>query len=295
MRYRYYTCDVFTNSRFGGNPLAVLPAAAGLTTEAMQNIAREFNFSETTFVLEPEQGHTRRVRIFTPAREVPFAGHPNVGTAFVLAKIGDIEVGTPAIFEEKAGLVPVDVRSQDDSIWCELKTPQSIEIGKAAPVELVAQCLSLDPAEILIDKHPPQEVSAGLPFLVVELRDESALAKAVADTTRIQQLHESGIAADILVYVARRDSSELEVRMFAPLDGVPEDPATGSANCALVGMLTQNRSLDDGEYQWQIRQGDHMGRPSHLFARTQVSKGQLDGIWIGGTCVMVCEGTIECG
>ncbi len=295
MKYRYFTCDVFTSSRFGGNPLAVLPWATGLTAESMQAIAREFNFSETAFVFPPEQGQTRRVRIFTPTQEVPFAGHPNIGTAFTLASIGEIDTEATVTFEEDGGLVPIDVRRQGDAIWCELRAPQSLQLGKTLPADTVARCLSLDATDIVTSNHDPQEASVGLPFLVVELRDREALGRATPIAPCLQDVAAAGIVADVLAYVGNQADSDLHVRMFAPLDGVPEDPATGSANCALVGMLAQIRARGDGEQCWQIRQGYEMGRPSQLFARTWTQDGKLNGTWIGGTCVMVCEGDIETG
>src|SRR5215468_595773 len=132
MRYRYFLCDVFTDRRFGGNQLAVLPEAQGLSDRQMQQIAREFNFSESAFVFPPEHGHTRRVRIFTPATEVPFAGHPNVGTAFVLAAsgaLGPLDSSISVTFEEKAGLVPITIRRRDNRILCELSAPQRLSLG----------------------------------------------------------------------------------------------------------------------------------------------------------------------
>ena len=134
MRYRYFICDVFTDTRFGGNQLAVLPEASGLSDRQMQQIAREFNFSESTFVFPPEAGHTRKVRIFTPATEVPFAGHPNVGTAFALAtagELGPIDGSITVTFEEKAGLVPVSIHQREGRIWCELSAPQRLSLGKS--------------------------------------------------------------------------------------------------------------------------------------------------------------------
>ena len=143
MKYRFYTCDVFTDTRFGGNPLAVLPNAAGLSSHEMQQIAREFNYSESTFVLPGKSGHTRQVRIFTPTQEIPFAGHPNIGTAFILASIGElgsIDDETNIVFEEKAGLVPIKIRKIDGNIWCELKAPEALSIGQTIPIDLVAIC-----------------------------------------------------------------------------------------------------------------------------------------------------------
>jgi len=138
MSYRFYTCDVFTDTRFGGNPLAVLPDAVGLSEAQMQQIAREFNYSESTFVFPAESGHTRRVRIFTPTEELPFAGHPNIGTAFVLAVTGEIEDQTTITFEEAAGVVEVTLRRQDERIVCELSAPEMLSFGKSVSAETFA-------------------------------------------------------------------------------------------------------------------------------------------------------------
>ena len=170
MRYKYYICDVFTTNRFGGNPLAVLPDAEGLTAKQMQQIAREFNFSESSFVFPPEKGNTKKVRIFTPATEVPFAGHPNIGTAFVLASAGIIEEfneTTEFVFEEKAGFVPITLqRLHDGSFWCELQAPEKFSIGKTISAEILASAISLPPEKIILNIHSPQVVSVGLPFLI---------------------------------------------------------------------------------------------------------------------------------
>ena len=162
MELQYYTCDVFTDKRFGGNQLAVLTDARGLTDKQMQQIAREFNYSESTFIFPPEKGNTKKVRIFTPATEVPFAGHPNIGTAFVLATIGELgefEKTTEIVFEEKAGLVPITVnRLKDGKIWCELKAPQSLSFGPTVPVETVAKALSLTIEDIVTNNHQAESV-----------------------------------------------------------------------------------------------------------------------------------------
>src|SRR6516225_565948 len=181
MKYHYYTCDVFTQTRFGGNPLAVLPNADGLSDHQMQQITREFNYSETAFVFPPEIGHTRKVRIFTPAREIPFAGHPNVGTAFVLASIGEfgaIKSSLTVVFEEEAGLVSVAINESGGKIAsCELTAPQSLSLGKTLPVDLEAAAASIDAKEIVTKTHGPQVTSVGLPFVMVELRDRSVLER----------------------------------------------------------------------------------------------------------------------
>lgn len=298
-KYKYYICDVFTNTRFGGNPLAVLPEASGLTAEQMQKIAREFNFSESTFVFPAEQGHTRQVRIFTPTQEVPFAGHPNVGTAFTLATIGTFgELGsvTTVTFEEKAGLVPIEIHKQENQpIWCELQAPEAVSIGKELSVELLATAVSLSPNDIITTTHTPREASVGLPFLFAEVKDRDALARARVNLPALDGIVAAGITADIHLYYQNHgaDGFDLRARMFAPLDNVPEDPATGSANCALVGMLTHFHPAASGSFSWRIAQGVEMGRPSVLDARTQKDNGVVVGTWIGGACVMVSEGLIE--
>lgn len=296
MKLKYYICDVFTDQRFGGNQLAVLPDARGLADTRMQQIAREFNFSESTFVFPPENGHTRKVRIFTPAREVPFAGHPNIGTAFVLASCGELGAfasSTEIVFEENAGLVGISLhRSDEGIISCELKAPQGLSLGKELPAALLATALSLSAEEIVTDTHPPMLASVGLPFVMVELRDRSALQKAKINADGFAQIAAQGVMPDIHCYVQSHDDFDIRARMFAPHDGVPEDPATGSANCALAGLLGHFHPSESGMFQWRIAQGVEMGRPSVLQARAGKVDGEVVSTWIGGNCVMVSEGYI---
>jgi trans-2,3-dihydro-3-hydroxyanthranilate isomerase len=298
VRRRFVTCDVFTDTRFGGNPLAVVLDAEGLDDARMQQVAREFNYSETTFVLPAEHGQDRRVRIFTPSREVPFAGHPNVGTAFVLASLGEfgpLDDPLTVTFEEVAGLVPVSVqRLGGAGIWCELKAPEALTLGPELPVAAVAEAVGLAPQEIATDRHRPRVASVGLEFIVAELADRSALERARPDEAALQRLVALGASTpDIHLYVADGAGGfDLRARMFAPFDGVTEDPATGSANCALAGLLASLENTD-GERAWRIAQGVEMGRPSVLDARVQRVGGEVAGVWIGGSSVLVSEGTIE--
>ena len=294
MSYTYYICDVFTDQRFGGNPLAVLPDAEGLSDPEMQQIAREFNFSESTFVFPPESGNTQKVRIFTPNTEVPFAGHPNVGTAFVLAATGALgkrTTETTIVFEEKAGLVPISISNQDP-IWCELKAPETLTLGEPVSVDDFASAVSLPPDSIRTDTHLPQMASVGLPFVVGEVESIDALRAAAANIAGLEKLVSQGNPPDVHLYVRSDDGFDLRTRMFAPLDGVPEDPATGSANCALVGMLAHYGTVETESREWRIAQGVEMGRPSVLSARTEKQSGKVTGIWIGGHCVMVSKGTL---
>jgi trans-2,3-dihydro-3-hydroxyanthranilate isomerase len=296
MKYRYYICDVFTETRFGGNQLAVLPQADGLASEQMQQIAREFNFSETTFVFPPKAGHTRHVRIFTPAREIPFAGHPNVGTAFVLASIGEfgeIKSSLTVIFEEEAGLVLVAIHESDGKIAsCELTAPQSVSFGKTLPVQLVATAISVDAKDVVTKTHGPQVASVGLAFIMVELRDRSALERARINMSGFEALVAQDVMPDVFLYTQTGDGFDIRARMFAPLSGVPEDPATGSANCALAGLLAHYSPQRTGSFTWRIAQGVEMGRPSTLIARAEKVDGVVETTRIGGASVLVSDGII---
>lgn len=296
--FRFFTCDVFTDTRFGGNQLAVLPEAEGLSAEQMQQIAREFNYSESTFVLPPEGGHDRRVRIFTPADEVPFAGHPNIGTAFVLATMdafGDLDEPRTVVFEEDAGLVPVAIaRGADGRIGCELTAPQPLSCGGAVPAVSLAAATGLAEDEIVTTAHEPLVASVGLPFIIAELRDRAALERGRLDVAGAERLLADGAEVpDLLVYVRSADDFDLRARMFSPLDGIPEDPATGSANCTLAALLADLDKARDGDFRWRIAQGVEMGRPSVLEARAEKRAGEVVEVRIGGESVMVAEGHIE--
>jgi trans-2,3-dihydro-3-hydroxyanthranilate isomerase len=296
VKYRYYTCDVFTDTRFGGNQLAVLPHADGLSAQHMQQIAREFNFSETTFVFPPKAGHTRHVRIFTPAREIPFAGHPNVGTAFVLASIGEfgeIKSSLTVTFEEEAGLVSVAIHESNGKIGsCELTAPQSVSFGKTLPVEVVAAAISVDAKDVVTKTHGPQVTSVGLPFIMVELKDRSVLERARINMSGFEALAAQGVMPDVYLYTHGSDGFDIRARMFAPLSGVPEDPATGSANCALAGLLAHYNPQPNGSFLWRIAQGVEMGRPSTLIARAEKKDGVVQTTRIGGAAILVSEGVI---
>jgi trans-2,3-dihydro-3-hydroxyanthranilate isomerase len=303
MKYRYYICDVFTETRFGGNPLAVLPKAEGLSDRQMQQITREFNFSESTFVFPARAGHTRHVRIFTPAAEIPFAGHPNVGTAFVLAaagEFGEINSSLTVTFEEEAGLVSVAIRMEQGKIVsCELAAPQSLFLGKTVPAELVAPAVSLNREDIVMDTHHPQICSVGLPFVFTELRDRAALEHAGINMSGFEALRDLGVNPQLHLYTRVSESEpdwhgfDIRARMFAPLSGVPEDPATGSASCALAGLLAHYKGESSGTFSWRIAQGVEMGRPSTLIARAEKKDGTVQATRVGGACVMVSEGLIQ--
>jgi len=297
MRYRFATADVFTDRRFGGNPLAVLLDARGLDAEQMMRVTREFNLSETVFVLPPEDlRHTRKLRIFTPGRELPFAGHPTVGTAYLLAALGEIALAgeeTAITFEEGVGPVAVRLLAPDGvPSFAELTAarPPSFEPGPADRTALAA-VFSLAP-EDLADWAEPEIVSCGAPFLFVPLGDRAALGRARARIDRWETL----LPSISEVYLVTRDpelpGSHLRARMLAPLLGIAEDPATGAAVTALGGYLGVRESAD-GIFRWVVEQGFEMGRPSLLHLTVERRGGEIAAIRVGGAAVLVSEGTIE--
>ncbi len=295
----YVTLDVFTSQRFGGNPLAVIADARGLDTAAMQAIAREFNYSETTFVLPPrDAGNTAEVRIFTPKAELPFAGHPNVGTGYVVASMGSLfgrAVGEVLRFEERAGLVPVRVRRDGGHVTgAELTAPVGLTRGGTLAAEAAAACLGLAASEIATEAHQPRVASVGLPFLCVELAGRAALARAAPRAELFERdLLPVGTDA-IMLYVrdGARGPGALRARMFSPLHGIAEDPATGSAGAALSALLADLDPARDGELRYAIIQGEEMGRPSLLEATVRKCDGMVDEARIGGACAPVMRGTL---
>ena len=296
-KYEYYICDVFTQQKFSGNQLAVITDAEGLSDHDMQDIAREFNFSESTFVFPSEKENTRKVRIFTPRSEVPFAGHPNIGTAFILAEtgiFGDFAQSIDVVFEEKAGNVPIKINKDHCGyIWCELSAPAPLSLGKVATVDLASEVLSIEAGDINVTTHYPQVASVGLPFLFVELQSLEALSQAQIDLSKLQRLLQEGFPSYIHIYCKDVKDFDIRCRMFAPLDGVPEDPATGSANAALIALLSHCDQRSDLEDKWKISQGSEIGRPSVLHGRAQKIGGTVVEVNLGGYSVMVCKGTIS--
>jgi trans-2,3-dihydro-3-hydroxyanthranilate isomerase len=301
VKYKYYTADVFTDRPFGGNQLAVFPDARGLDSARMQAIAREFNFSETTFVLPPEdQKHTRRVRIFTPGAEIPFAGHPTVGTAHVLAAVGEIPLAgdtTRIVLEENVGPVPVAIRAERGiPVFAQLSVAKLPEVGPPPPApERLAAMLSLDPDDLLAGDLAPEAVSCGLPYLFIPLRSRDAVARARLRLDVWEETLRGYWTDDIFVFALdpERQGSDVRARMFAPGYGVPEDPATGSACVALGGYLATRDAREDGTLRWIVEQGFEMGRPSILEVEVDKHGGAITAVRVGGSTVLVCEGQME--
>ena len=294
MKRQFTTVDVFTDRRFGGNPLAVVSDAEGLSAEQMQSIAAEFNLAETTFVLPPKgPEHTAHVRIFTPKAELPFAGHPNVGTAYVLAQAGN--TGDRMVFEEKAGLVPIDLmREQGKVVGARLAAPQKFAIGEELAAGLVAEMCGLAVDQIETANHRPLIASCGIPLVFVELTSRAALAQAAVKTDVLARHLPMERAIGVHLYVAAAEHGvDIQSRMFAPLFGVPEDPATGGANVALIGLLAHLRPEPDLSLSKTIGQGFDMGRPSILKASAEKKAGAVTETYIGGQCVPMLRGTID--
>lgn len=301
MRYQFYTADVFTNRLFGGNPLAVFPDGRGLTAQQMQKVAAELNLSETAFVLPPTTPQeTRRLRIFTPKAELPFAGHPTVGAAYVLAAIGEIPLPgeeVAIVFTEGVGLIEVKIRARDGQpIYTELKAAQLPQFGPPPPPTAeIAALLSLEVGDILTGDDSPQAVSCGLPFLFVPLGSREALGRVSLRREHWQVLLGNYWASAIYAfcYDPEWPESDLRGRMFAPALGIEEDPATGSAAAALAGYLGRRDGGQEGERRWQIEQGFEMGRPSLLQVTAERVGGKIVAVRVGGPSVLVSEGTME--
>jgi trans-2,3-dihydro-3-hydroxyanthranilate isomerase len=305
VKRRYVTADVFTDKMFGGNPVAVVLDAAGLTTAQMQAIALEFNYSETTFVLPARDPvHTAQVRIFTSRTEVPFAGHPNVGTAYLLAREFQLQ-GTPHaeqfVFEEAAGLVPLTLlKERGATVGAELRAPEFLTRRTVISRQVAASCLSLSPLDILLTTHDPQIISVGLPFLVFELGSRDALRRAKPNLMAYEALLPLDGADAVFAYVREKaaagpgNEAVLYARMFSPLDGIVEDPATGSATAATIALLATIDRDAGAERRWRIHQGVEMGRASLLLGRTVLDDASSQvTVYVGGHCVAVLRGSFE--
>jgi trans-2,3-dihydro-3-hydroxyanthranilate isomerase len=297
---RYVTLDVFTPTPFGGNQLAVFPDATGIPEHRLQDVAREFNFSETTFVYPPsDQAHTRRVRIFTPGNELPFAGHPTVGTAHVLAATGELVLRgerTRIVLEELVGPVPVTIRTDDGRpTFCQMSVAKLPEEGPPPPPrEALARVLGLEPNDVLDDEWAPRGWTCGVPYLFVALRDRAAVARSRINMEAWERTLAGTWAPEPFVFArnGERAGSDLHGRMFAPDFGIAEDPATGSAAAAMAGYLARRDARRDGTLRWRLEQGFEMKRPSILEIEADVARGEITGVRVGGSSVIVCEGTM---
>lgn len=315
---RFVTADVFTSEPFTGNQLAVVFGAEGLPTATLQAITREFNYAETTFVFTPETpGTTRRVRIFTPELEVPFAGHPTLGTAHVLVATGEVKPTAEEIARgdmlvvlgENVGPVPVRVRLQDGApVHGQFTTAQLPEERvEVADLDALASTLSLSASDFVGGAHVPAAVSCGLPFLIMPLTSVAAVRRAQLDMDAWRRVLDGRWAAWPMIFAmtgadgangdteaslpAHVQGCDIRARVFVPGSTVPEDPATGAANACLAGYLAA-RSPRDGLLQWSVAQGVEMGRPSRLSIEAHKTQGIVDAVRVGGATVMISDGTM---
>jgi trans-2,3-dihydro-3-hydroxyanthranilate isomerase len=291
MPYRFIITDVFTEQAFGGNQLAVIPDARGLSDQAMQALAREFNFSETTFVFPADDpAHAFRVRIFTPATELPFAGHPTVGTAVVLAREGLIPRTGSVVLEEGVGPVTVDVDVSDARAFARLNRDTQVHTPHERPArETAAAALSL-PVDAVREGW---FASVGVPFAYIHLADSGAVDRCVLDQPAWSAGFSDGFGRSLYLFAGElAPGSTLYARMFAPDMGIAEDPATGVAAAALAGSLAERLPEREGTFTWQIDQGVKMGRPSRIEASALKRDGRAVRVMAGGSAVVVAEGTI---
>jgi trans-2,3-dihydro-3-hydroxyanthranilate isomerase len=302
MSLHYYLVDVFTDRPFGGNQLAVFPDATDIPEQLLLPITREFNFSEVTFVYPAADArHTRRVRIFTPGGEIPFAGHPTVGTAHVLFASGELraECGeVTVVLEEGVGPVPVRVRLPEGGAlapsFVQLSVAKLPEVVPPSPsLTTLAQVLSLDEGDFLGGDYMPEAVSCGLPFLMVPVKSRDAVRRARVGIDAWERTLRGTPGSEMMVFALdpERAGTDVRARVFVPGLNVPEDPATGSASAALGGYLA-TRTPRDGTLRWVSEQGVEMGRPSILEIEVDKEGGRITAVRVGGSSVLMGQGKL---
>jgi trans-2,3-dihydro-3-hydroxyanthranilate isomerase len=293
MKLKFHTLDVFTTRKFAGNPLAVVLDADDLTTEQMQAITKEFNLSETTFVMKPENPvNTAKMRIFFPGGEMPFAGHPTLGTAILLAQLRNLN---EVRFELKAGLTPVKISGSSGTF---IAPVIPFHVPKQLPsIDETARALNLNPEDIGFDDHHIALLEGGPRFFYVPVKTRAALEKS-----QVRQPYWSELLAPLggstdaaYIYTRGGDgpNTNFRARMYAPSGGIPEDPATGSATALLAAQLVTAESLQDGTHVWNLEQGYEMGRPSDLRLEADVKSAKLTSVRVGGSAVRMMSGEIE--
>lgn len=303
--HRFLTLDVFTSVPFGGNQLAVFPDARDIPEDSLLAITREFNYSETTFCYPPaDPAHTRRVRIFTPTGEIPFAGHPTVGTAVAISRLagagGSAGAGNAEsrlVLEEGVGPVPVLVRIERDGVgFAQFAVAKLPEIGPSAPSRgMLAEILGLEADDILPSPLAPQAISCGLPFLLIPLRSVAAVSRSRVRFDKWEATLKASWAPEMFVFAKDPEGGDAHyrARMFAPGLNIAEDPATGSANACFAGYLAARAPVQSGTLRWTVDQGIEMGRASRLELEAVKEGGAITAIRVGGRAVVVSEGTLR--
>jgi len=293
MIYRFYTVDVFTEQPFAGNPLAVFPDAKGLSDEQMQCVAREMNLSETTFVFAPDDArNAAKVRIFTPSEELPFAGHPTLGTAHVLVTSGAVATNGTVVLEEGVGPIAVSVTRDGARTNAQFSVAQLPIIGPPPPSrDAVARVLSIASDDIV---GPIEGVSCGVPYLFVPLRGLEVMKSIRIDAARWEQTIASYWAKGVFVWTRETvHAADIHARMFFTTTAILEDPATGSAAAAFAGHLGPREGADTGTVRWRIEQGLEMQRPSFLEVEADKENGRIVAVRVGGSTVSISSGEME--
>ena len=290
MTHSFYLVDVFADEKYAGNQLAVVVDADGLTSDQMQRIANEFHFSETTFVQsDAMRNGGYDVRIFTPQTELPFAGHPTLGTAFVIRHcLSEKKVDTITLNLE-VGQIPVTFEKDGYAAWMHQIPPT---FGRTIDNQTIAQTLNLK-VEDIDERFPVQEVSTGIPFVITPLKNLDAVKRARTERTMLLKLAKNG-SADILVFSPEtyRKENNLNVRVFVDLLGIPEDPATGSGNGCLAGYLCRYKYFGKDRIDVRVEQGYEIKRPSLLRLKAEAHKDRID-VYVGGRAILVATGKLE--
>lgn len=292
----YVIVDVFAVAALRGNPAAIVFDADGLSDAQMQALGREFNLSETAFILKPrDPAHTAHVRIFTPSNEVPFAGHPNIGSAFALAQRRNL-ANDDLLFDEKAGLVRLKLQRENGSvIGASLQAPQALSTEPGPTPAAAAAALSLDESDIVTTTHPPITASVGLEFLFVEVTDIATLGRARAHIPAFDLIRASHRVEGVHVYAksSMPGGARIQARNLSPYDGIGEDSATGSATASLVALLAERDPRADSDFTLEAHQGIEMGRPSLLHGFAEKRGGKVAPPHVSGRCVQVMQGMIS--
>lgn len=293
MKLKFHTLDVFTTRKFAGNPLAVVLDADHLSAEQMQMITKEFNLSETTFVMKPDHpANTAKMRIFFPGGEMSFAGHPTLGTAVLLAELRNL---TEVRFELKAGLTPVKIAKGGAGVFTAPVVPFHVDVKLPGLVD-TARALNILPEDIGFDDHKIALLEGGPRYFYVPVKSRAVLEKSQVRepywSALIRPLH--GVDA-AYIYTRGGDGphASYRARMYAPSGGIPEDPATGSATALLAAQLLTAEKLSDGTHIWNLEQGYEMGRPSDLRLEADVNSGKLSAVRVGGSAVRMMSGELE--
>ena len=295
----FYTVDVFSNKIFGGNPLAVFTNTDNISDDLMQSIASEINYSETVFIQKPKnKDNTAKVKIFTPKNELPFAGHPNVGAGFLLGCFPDLIPGkyskNKMVFEEIAGLVNVIPQYNGNTVvGSKIEAPNKFHKLETVPTSAIQNCIETNEGSIITSNDPPVVAGVGLDFVIAEVQNKEILNNARCNISAFSDADKNFSYGDdffsLMIYY-RGNQQNIFARVFAPLSGIVEDAATGSACGALGALLASQNNDTNNKYNYKIHQGEMIGRPSLINVSILKEKGQIKRTYISGECVLVSKG-----